>query len=155
MCIQTSFNAPHDPVCLGSCCLALAAPVSVSLSCTPSVNVIILYPKCQCHYPVPQVSMSLSCTPSVSVIILYPNVSVIILYPKCQRHYPVPQVSVSLSSTPSVSVIILYPKCQVQRSLQDTPCNEHRQQQVHCLIKIQREERWERPRICDLQEGAT
>ncbi|CAJ0961698.1 unnamed protein product [Ranitomeya imitator] len=26
MCIQTSFNAPHDPVCLGSHCLALAAP---------------------------------------------------------------------------------------------------------------------------------
>ncbi|CAJ0948414.1 unnamed protein product [Ranitomeya imitator] len=25
--IKTSFNAPHDPVCLGSCCLALAAPV--------------------------------------------------------------------------------------------------------------------------------
>ncbi|CAJ0915841.1 unnamed protein product [Ranitomeya imitator] len=23
---ETSFNAPHDPVCLGSCCLALAAP---------------------------------------------------------------------------------------------------------------------------------
>ncbi|CAJ0926660.1 unnamed protein product [Ranitomeya imitator] len=76
--------------------------VSVSLSCTPSVSVIILYPKCQCHYPVPQVSVSLSCTPSVSVIILYP---------KCQCHYPVPQVSVSLSCTPSVSVIILYPKC--------------------------------------------
>ncbi|CAJ0967460.1 unnamed protein product, partial [Ranitomeya imitator] len=67
-----------------------------------NVSVIILYPKCQCHYPVPQVSVSLSCTPSVSVIILYP---------KCQCHYPVPQVSVSLSCTPSVSVIILYPKC--------------------------------------------
>ncbi|CAJ0964524.1 unnamed protein product, partial [Ranitomeya imitator] len=24
--LMTSFNAPHDPVCLGSCCLALAAP---------------------------------------------------------------------------------------------------------------------------------
>ncbi|CAJ0928545.1 unnamed protein product [Ranitomeya imitator] len=24
--LLTSFNAPHDPVCLGSCCLALAAP---------------------------------------------------------------------------------------------------------------------------------
>ncbi|CAJ0952984.1 unnamed protein product [Ranitomeya imitator] len=86
--------------------------VSVSLSCTTSVSVIILYPKCQCHYPVPQVSVSLSCTPSVSVIILYPNVSVIILYPNCQCHYPVPQVSVSLSCTPSVSVIILYLKRQ-------------------------------------------
>ncbi|CAJ0960888.1 unnamed protein product [Ranitomeya imitator] len=103
---------------------------SVSSSCTPSISVIILYPECQrhypvprvviilypecqciiilypeCqhHYPVPQVSVSLSCTPSVSVIIPYP---------KCQRHYPVPRVSVSLSCTPSVSVIILYPKCQ-------------------------------------------
>ncbi|CAJ0958974.1 unnamed protein product, partial [Ranitomeya imitator] len=75
----------------------------VSLSCTPSVSVIILYPKYQCHYPVPRVSVSLSCTPSISVIILYP---------KYQCHYPVPQVSVSLSCTPSVSVIILYPKCQ-------------------------------------------
>ncbi|CAJ0958522.1 unnamed protein product [Ranitomeya imitator] len=65
-----------------------------------------------CHYPVPRVSVSLSCTPSVSVIILYPSVSVIILYPKCQCHYPVPPVSVSLSCTPSVSVIILYPECQ-------------------------------------------
>ncbi|CAJ0915175.1 unnamed protein product [Ranitomeya imitator] len=45
----------------------------VSLSCTPSVSVIFLYPKCQCHYPV---------TPSVSVIILYPE---------CQCHYPVPR----------------------------------------------------------------
>ncbi|CAJ0940900.1 unnamed protein product [Ranitomeya imitator] len=78
-------------------------PTSVSLSCTPSVSVIILYPECQCHYPVPQVSVSLSCTPSVSVIILYPE---------CQCHYPVPPVSVSLSCTPSVSVIILYPQCQ-------------------------------------------
>ncbi|CAJ0939672.1 unnamed protein product [Ranitomeya imitator] len=26
---MTSFNAPHDPVCLGSCCLALAAPALV------------------------------------------------------------------------------------------------------------------------------
>ncbi|CAJ0947740.1 unnamed protein product [Ranitomeya imitator] len=25
---ETSFNAPHDPVCLGSCCLALAAPAA-------------------------------------------------------------------------------------------------------------------------------
>ncbi|CAJ0956178.1 unnamed protein product, partial [Ranitomeya imitator] len=93
--------------------------VSVSLSCTPSVSVIILYPsvsviilyphvsviilypECQCHYPVPPVSVSLSCTPSVSVIILYPQ---------CQCHYPVPPVSVSLSCTPSVSVIILYPQ---------------------------------------------
>ncbi|CAJ0931573.1 unnamed protein product [Ranitomeya imitator] len=112
----------------------------VSLSCTPSVAVIILYPECQCH-PVPRVSVSLSCTPSVSVIILYPRVSaslsctpsvsviilypecqchypvppvvsVIILYPECQCHYPVPPVSVSLSCTPSVSVIILYPQCQ-------------------------------------------
>ncbi|CAJ0932034.1 unnamed protein product [Ranitomeya imitator] len=74
--------------------------VSVSLSCTPSVSVIILYPQCQCHYPVPPVSVSLSCTPSVSVIILYPQ---------CQCHYPVPPVSVSLSCTPSVSVNILYP----------------------------------------------
>ncbi|CAJ0967055.1 unnamed protein product, partial [Ranitomeya imitator] len=73
------------------------------LSCTPSVSVIILYPECQCHYPVPRVSASLSCTPSVSVIILYPE---------CQCHYPVPRVSVSLSCTPSVSVIILYPECQ-------------------------------------------
>ncbi|CAJ0932857.1 unnamed protein product [Ranitomeya imitator] len=112
--------------------------VSVSLSCTPSVSVIILYPECQRHYPVPQVSVPLSCTPSVSVIILYPecqchypvprvsvslsctptslsctpSVSVIILYPECQCHYPVPRVSVSLSCTPSVSVIILYPECQ-------------------------------------------
>ncbi|CAJ0936586.1 unnamed protein product [Ranitomeya imitator] len=70
-------------------------PVSVSLSCTPSVSVIILYPECQRHYPVPRVSVSLSCTPSVSVIILYPE---------CQCHYPVPRVSVSLSCT----VIILY-----------------------------------------------
>ncbi|CAJ0929371.1 unnamed protein product [Ranitomeya imitator] len=70
-------------------------------SCTPSVSVIILYPECQRHYPVPRVS--LSCTPSVSVIILYPQ---------CQCHYPVPQVSVSLSCTLSVSVIILYPQCQ-------------------------------------------
>ncbi|CAJ0954397.1 unnamed protein product [Ranitomeya imitator] len=77
--------------------------VSVSLSCTPSVSVIILYPECQCHYPVPRVSASLSCTP---------NVSVIILYPECQCHYPVPRVSVSLSCTSSVSVIILYPECQ-------------------------------------------
>ncbi|CAJ0955899.1 unnamed protein product [Ranitomeya imitator] len=85
----------------------------VSLSCTPSVSVIILYPECLCHYPVP---------PSVSVIILYPEcqchypvprvVSVIILYPECQCHYPVHRVSVSLSCTPSVSVIILYPECQ-------------------------------------------
>ncbi|CAJ0965396.1 unnamed protein product [Ranitomeya imitator] len=86
--------------------------VSVSLSCTPSVSVIILYPECQCHYPVPRVSVPLSCTPSVSAIILYPE---------CQCHYPVPRVSVSLSCpkcqlslscTPSVSVIILYPECQ-------------------------------------------
>ncbi|CAJ0966299.1 unnamed protein product [Ranitomeya imitator] len=28
---DTSFNAPHDPVCLGSCCLALAAPGSSNL----------------------------------------------------------------------------------------------------------------------------
>ncbi|CAJ0942217.1 unnamed protein product, partial [Ranitomeya imitator] len=86
------------------------------------LHVIILYPKCQCHYPVPQVSVSLSCTPSVSAIILYPKcqchypvpqvVSAIVQYPKCQCHYPVPQVSVSLSCTPSVSAIILYPKCQ-------------------------------------------
>ncbi|CAJ0968134.1 unnamed protein product, partial [Ranitomeya imitator] len=93
------------------------------------VSVIILYPECQCHYPVPRVSVSLSCTPSVSVIILYPSVSVIILYPECQCHYPVPRVSVSLSCTPSchypvprvsvslsctpsVSVIILYPEFQ-------------------------------------------
>ncbi|CAJ0946025.1 unnamed protein product [Ranitomeya imitator] len=55
--------------------------VSVSLSCTPSVSVIILYPQCQCHYLVPRVSVSSSCTPSVSVIILYPQ---------CQCHYPVP-----------------------------------------------------------------
>ncbi|CAJ0939337.1 unnamed protein product [Ranitomeya imitator] len=114
---------------------------ALSLSCTPSVSVIILYPECQCHYPVPQcqrhhpvprVSVSLSCTPSVSVIILYPelsvslsctpSVSVIILYPECQCHYPVPQcqchypvprLSVSLSCTPSVSVIILYPSVSV------------------------------------------
>ncbi|CAJ0915306.1 unnamed protein product, partial [Ranitomeya imitator] len=87
-----------------------------------SISVIILYPECQCHYPVPQVSVSLSCAPSVSVIILYPelsvslsctpSVSVIILHPKCQCHYPVPRVSVSLSCTPSVSIIILYPECQ-------------------------------------------
>ncbi|CAJ0947268.1 unnamed protein product [Ranitomeya imitator] len=77
--------------------------VSASSSCTPSVSVIILYPECQRHYPVPRVSVSLSCTPSVSVIILYPE---------CQCHYPVPRVSASLSCTPSVSVIILYPKCQ-------------------------------------------
>ncbi|CAJ0941004.1 unnamed protein product [Ranitomeya imitator] len=75
--------------------------VLVSLSCTPSVSVIILYPQCQCHYPVPRVSVSLSCTPSVSVIILYPQ---------CQCHYPVPRVSVSLSCTPSVRVIIQYPQ---------------------------------------------
>ncbi|CAJ0966866.1 unnamed protein product [Ranitomeya imitator] len=75
--------------------------VSASLSCTPSVSVIILYPKCQCHYPVPRVSVSLSCTLSVSVIILYPE---------CQCHYPVPRVSVPLSCTPTVSVIILYPQ---------------------------------------------
>ncbi|CAJ0926663.1 unnamed protein product [Ranitomeya imitator] len=77
-----------------------------------SVSVIILYPKCQCHYPVPQVSASLSCTPSVSVIILYPKCQCHYPVPQCQCHYPVPQVSVSLSCTPSVSVIILYPKCQ-------------------------------------------
>ncbi|CAJ0964746.1 unnamed protein product, partial [Ranitomeya imitator] len=76
-------------------------PMSVSFSCTQSVSVIILYPKCQRHYPVPQVSVSLPCTPSVSVIILYP---------KCQCHYPVPQVSVPLSCTRSISVTILYPK---------------------------------------------
>ncbi|CAJ0936565.1 unnamed protein product [Ranitomeya imitator] len=27
--LQTSFNAPHDPVCLGSCCLALADPEKI------------------------------------------------------------------------------------------------------------------------------
>ncbi|CAJ0965493.1 unnamed protein product, partial [Ranitomeya imitator] len=102
--------------------------VSVPLSCTPSVSVIILHPKCQHHYPVPQVSVSLSCTPSVSVIILYPKCTVIILHPKCQCHYPLPQVSASLSCTPSVSVIILHPKCQchhhvpqVSASLSCTP----------------------------------
>ncbi|CAJ0926697.1 unnamed protein product [Ranitomeya imitator] len=97
--------------------------VSASLSCTPSVSVIILYPKYQRHYPVPQVSVSLSCTPSVSVIILYPNVSAIILYPKCQCHYPVPQVSASLSCTPSVSVIILHPKCQCHYPVPQTSCS--------------------------------
>ncbi|CAJ0941564.1 unnamed protein product [Ranitomeya imitator] len=51
---------------------------------------IILYRKCQRHYTVPQVSASLSCTPSVSIIILYPSVSVIILYPKCQCNCPAP-----------------------------------------------------------------
>ncbi|CAJ0964811.1 unnamed protein product [Ranitomeya imitator] len=30
--IGTSFNAPHDPVCLGSCCLALAAPAPDSVT---------------------------------------------------------------------------------------------------------------------------
>ncbi|CAJ0938930.1 unnamed protein product [Ranitomeya imitator] len=83
---------------------------SVSLSCTPSVSVIILHPECQCHYPAPRVSVSLSCTPSVSVIILYPSVSVIILHPKCQCYYPAHRESVSLSCTPSVSVIIPYPE---------------------------------------------
>ncbi|CAJ0915068.1 unnamed protein product [Ranitomeya imitator] len=57
------------------------------------VSVIILYPKCQCHYPVPQVSVSLSCTPSVSVIILYPE---------CQCHYPVPRV---ISPTEQVFIL--------------------------------------------------
>ncbi|CAJ0922399.1 unnamed protein product [Ranitomeya imitator] len=98
----------------------------MSSSRTPSVSVIILYPQCQCHYPVPPVSVSLSCTPSVSVIILYPE---------CQCHYPVPPVSVSLSCTPSVSIIILYPKCQchypvppVSVSLSCTPseCYQYR-----------------------------
>ncbi|CAJ0940103.1 unnamed protein product [Ranitomeya imitator] len=92
---------------------------SASLSCTLSVSMITLYPKCQCHYPVSRVSVSLSCTPSVSVIILYPelplsctpSVSVIILYPEYQCQYSVPRVSVSLSCSPSVSVIILYPEC--------------------------------------------
>ncbi|CAJ0967045.1 unnamed protein product [Ranitomeya imitator] len=68
------------------------------------VSAIILYPDCQCHYPVPRLSASLSCTPSVSVIILYPE---------RRRHYPVPRVSVSLSCTPSVSVIILYPELSI------------------------------------------
>ncbi|CAJ0945458.1 unnamed protein product, partial [Ranitomeya imitator] len=77
--------------------------VSVSLSCTPSVSVIILYPECERHYPVSRVSVSLSCTPSVSAIIQYPE---------CQCHYFVPQCQFPLSCTPSVSVIILYPKCQ-------------------------------------------
>ncbi|CAJ0941856.1 unnamed protein product [Ranitomeya imitator] len=27
---ETSFNAPHDPVCFGSCCLALAAPAAAA-----------------------------------------------------------------------------------------------------------------------------
>ncbi|CAJ0938188.1 unnamed protein product, partial [Ranitomeya imitator] len=110
----------HYPVPRVSVSLSCTPSVSViilypesSLSCTPSVSVIILYPECQCHYPVPRVSVSLSCTPSVSVIILYPSsVSVIILYPECQCHYPAPRVSVSLSCTPSVNVIILHPECQ-------------------------------------------
>ncbi|CAJ0965037.1 unnamed protein product [Ranitomeya imitator] len=79
----------------------------------PRLNsVIILYPECQCHYPVPRVSVSLSCTPVSVSLSCTPSVSVIILYPECQCHYPVPRVSVSLSCTPSVSVIILYPECQ-------------------------------------------
>ncbi|CAJ0958330.1 unnamed protein product, partial [Ranitomeya imitator] len=78
-----------------------------------SVSVIILYPQCQCHYPVPPVSVSLSCTPSVSVIILYPQCQCHYPVPQCQCHYPVPPVSVSLSCTPSVSVIILYPSVSV------------------------------------------
>ncbi|CAJ0948365.1 unnamed protein product, partial [Ranitomeya imitator] len=114
-------NAGFYPALLELSCLQTSVQnrkpdkekMSVSLSCTPSVSVIILYPECQCHYPVPRVSVSLSCTPSVSVIILYPSVSVIILYPECQCHYPVPRVSVSLSCTPSVSVIILYPSVSV------------------------------------------
>ncbi|CAJ0967435.1 unnamed protein product [Ranitomeya imitator] len=109
--------------------------VSVSLSCTPSVSIIILYPSVSVIILSPSVSviilypeLSLSCTPSVSAIILYPESqchypvpqvspslsctpSVIILYPECQCHYPVPRMSVSLSCTQSVSVIILYPEC--------------------------------------------
>ncbi|XP_077130784.1 uncharacterized protein LOC143785634 isoform X2 [Ranitomeya variabilis] len=42
MCIQTSFNAPHDPVCLGSRCLALAGPgnhMPVPYSSEPSLRI--------------------------------------------------------------------------------------------------------------------
>ncbi|CAJ0941512.1 unnamed protein product [Ranitomeya imitator] len=78
-------------------------------------SVIVLYPKCQCHYPVARVSVSLSCTRVSASLSCTPSVSVIILYPECQCHYPGPRVSVSLSCTPSVSVIILDPECQRHR----------------------------------------
>ncbi|CAJ0967262.1 unnamed protein product [Ranitomeya imitator] len=96
-----------------------------------SVSNIILYPKCQCHYPVPRVSVSSSYTQSV-----------IILYPECQCHYPVPRVSVSSSCTPRVSVIILYPKCQchyfVPRvSLSCTLCQCHYPVPLVCSPSIQ------------------
>ncbi|CAJ0965354.1 unnamed protein product [Ranitomeya imitator] len=134
---------------------ALSSGVQRKLDVEPALRevcVIILYPKCQCHYPVPQVSASLSCTPSVSVIILYPKcqchypvpkvVSVIILYPKCQCHYPVPQVSVSLSCTPSVSVIILYPKnlpvLQILRPSAETRAAAAIFRSQRCIAKLPR-----------------
>ncbi|CAJ0960908.1 unnamed protein product [Ranitomeya imitator] len=98
-------------------------PVSVSLSCTPSVSIIILYPQCQCHYPVSWVSVSLSCTPSISVLFLYPEY---------QCHYPVPRVSVSLSCTPSVSIIILYPECQCHLEVETGICL-HRKWRLVCV----------------------
>ncbi|CAJ0959510.1 unnamed protein product, partial [Ranitomeya imitator] len=61
--VQLPFQELHL-VITPACVMLRKRQVSVSLSCTPSVSVIILYPECQCHYPVPQVSVSLSCTPS-------------------------------------------------------------------------------------------
>ncbi|CAJ0966592.1 unnamed protein product [Ranitomeya imitator] len=77
-----SLETVYSTVQLTKCQCHYPVPqVSVSLSCTPSVSAIILYPKCQCHYPVPQVSVPLSCTPMSVPLSCTPSVSAIILYP--------------------------------------------------------------------------